>query len=447
MTATPTVARSAAPLAHGAVRRGQRERLLPSLLALQGALLAAIVGWDGTLVWRAVRVGCVAALSMLAVRLASRLTDRGRGLLALPFGLAGAAIGLGIGVPHAIKSGLSPLAVIGVVSLFSGLALLVAAIALPTRGVRGWRRPLACLAAGAASVLALYPLVFAVAATNVPPASLSATTPADRGLVYLDVTYRTSDGVTISGWYVPSSNRAAVVLLHGAGSTRSSVLDHAVVLARHGYGVLLADARGHGRSNGRAMDFGWYGDRDLAAAVSYLASRPEVDPAKIGAVGLSMGGEEAVGAAALDRRIRAVVGEGVTNRTYADKGWLTEAHGFRGWLQQRLEWVLYSTTDLLTDAHPPIALRRAVGLAAPRRVLLITAGNVPDEAAAARWIQSASPGSVEVWVVPDTGHTGALHTHPEEWEAMVTAFLDQALAPAAGGTPTGDIGTSDPVPR
>jgi dienelactone hydrolase len=288
--------------------------------------------------------------------------------------------------------------------------------------------------------LALYPLVFAVAATNVPPTSLAATTPADRGLAYLDVTYHTSDGVTISGWYVPSSNRAAVVLLHGAGSTRSAVLDHAVVLAHHGYGVLLADARGHGRSGGRAMDFGWYGDRDLAAAVSYLAGRPEVDHAKIGAVGLSMGGEEAVGAAALDRRIRAVVGEGVTNRTYADKGWLTEEHGFRGWLQQRLEWVLYSTTDLLTDAHPPIALRHAVERAAPRPVLLITAGNVPDEAAAARWIQSASPASVEVWTVPGTGHTGALVTHPEEWGATVTSFLDQALAPAAGGTSTGVAG-------
>ena len=119
------------------------------------------------------------------------------------------------------------------------------------------------------------------------------------------------------------------------------MLDHAVVLARHGYGVLLYDARGMGRSGGRAMDFGWYGDRDVAAAVSFLASRPEVDPTKIGAVGLSMGGEEAVGAAALDQRIRAVVGEGVTNRTDADKGWLTEAHGFRGWLQQRLEWALY----------------------------------------------------------------------------------------------------------
>src|SRR5438045_978113 len=83
---------------------------------------------------------------------------------------------------------------------------------------------------------------------------------------------------------------AAAVLLHGASSTRSNVLAHADVLARHGFGVLLFDARGHGRSGGRAMELGWYGDRDIAAAVSYLEARTDVARGRIGAVGMSMGG-------------------------------------------------------------------------------------------------------------------------------------------------------------
>ena len=77
--------------------------------------------------------------------------------------------------------------------------------------------------------------------------------------------------MALSGWYVPSRNGAAVVLLHGAGSTRSAVLPHAVVLADDGFGVLLYDARGHGRSQGRAMDFGWYGDLGVAAAQVWTA--------------------------------------------------------------------------------------------------------------------------------------------------------------------------------
>jgi fermentation-respiration switch protein FrsA (DUF1100 family) len=103
-------------------------------------------------------------------------------------------------------------------------------------------------------------------------------TPADSGIAYVDATFTTSDGVRLSGWYIPSMNGAAMVVLHGASSTRSAVLDQAAVLARHGYGVLLYDARGMGRSDGRAMNFGWYGDRDLAAAIDFVASQPDVDP-------------------------------------------------------------------------------------------------------------------------------------------------------------------------
>ena len=53
-----------------------------------------------------------------------------------------------------------------------------------------------------------------------------------------------------------------------------------------------------------------------------LTHRQEVDPDRIGAVGLSMGGEEALGAAASDLRIRAVVAEGALWRGSMDAGWL-----------------------------------------------------------------------------------------------------------------------------
>jgi dienelactone hydrolase len=277
-------------------------------------------------------------------------------------------------------------------------------------------------------LVALLTLGQAVAATNVPRTSVGSTTPADRGLGYVDVELETADGVTLSGWYVPSTNGAAVVVLHGAGSTRSGALDQAVVLAGHGYGVLLFDARGHGRSEGRAMDFGWYGDQDVTAAVTFLATQPDVDPDRIAALGLSMGGEEAIGAAASEPRLRAVVAEGATNRVAGDKAWLSDVHGWRGAVQERLEWLTYGAADLLTAADPPITLHDAVAAAAPRPMLLITAGEVAAEADAGRFIQSASPDTVQLWVVPDTGHTAGLDTHPVQWEQRVTAFLGEALA-------------------
>jgi dienelactone hydrolase len=178
------------------------------------------------------------------------------------------------------------------------------------------------------------------------------------------------------------------------------------------------------------MDFGWFGDLDVSAAVSFLVARADVDAERIAAVGLSMGGEEAIGAAAADPRIRAVVAEGATNRVAADKAFLPDLYGARGWIQQRIDWLTYAVTDLLTAAGPPLSLRAAAAATAPRPILLIAGASAPDEGPAARHIQRGNA-AVEVWEVPDTGHTRALATRPGEWEQRVVGFLNRALgAPA-----------------
>jgi pimeloyl-ACP methyl ester carboxylesterase len=266
----------------------------------------------------------------------------------------------------------------------------------------------------------------AVAATNVPPTRIG-TTPDRVGLADEDVTLTTVDGVRLAGWYVPSSNGAAVVLRHGAGSTRSDVLPEAVVLARHGFGVLLVDARGHGRSGGRAMDLGWYGDADIAAATEFLAGRDDVDRDRIAVVGSSMGGEEAIGASGSNDLIRAVVAEGATARTADDKDWLSDEHGVRGLFQEQIERLQSWFTDRLTSAEQPVSLRSAVLRSGDTRFLLITAGEVADERDAAAFIASAAPDRVHTWDVAGAGHTDGLAVAPEEWERRVVAFLSSAL--------------------
>jgi dienelactone hydrolase len=276
------------------------------------------------------------------------------------------------------------------------------------------------------TALATFVISPAVAATNVPGVRLGAD-PSSVDLTYEEVALRTADGVDLAAWYVPSSNRAAVVLLHGAGSTRSDVLDQAAVLARAGFGVLMVDARGHGGSGGRAMDFGWHGDVDIAAAIRYLTTRLDVDPDRIGAVGLSMGGEEALGASGSNDVLRAVVAEGATARNAADEAWLADEYGLRGSAQEVLERVQDGVTDLLTSASVPISSRAAVETSDDTRYLLITAGDVPDEGHAAAFVRAGAPERVETWTVEGAGHTGGLKTAPDEWAERVTAFLTAAL--------------------
>ncbi|HEY5186395.1 MAG TPA: dienelactone hydrolase family protein [Actinomycetes bacterium] len=171
------------------------------------------------------------------------------------------------------------------------------------------------------------------------------------------------------------------------------------------------------------MDFGWWGDLDVAAAVSYLESRPDVEPGRIGVLGLSMGGEQAINAAATDTRIRAVVAEGVQPKLPADTP--QRPPGLKvGYRAGR-------RCDQLRDrpaAHPgadptaPAGSRRRCG---PRPLLLIAGeGEIP----AAPALQAVAPSTVSLWELPGTPHTAGLAQHRDEWTARVTAFFDGNLS-------------------
>jgi pimeloyl-ACP methyl ester carboxylesterase len=342
-------------------------------------------------------------------------------VLAIPTTVAGIAIG----IPHAMR-GVSPAAVLGVMSLVAGLLCFGYAATVTWRRAHWRGRSGVVLAGLLIAQFLLFPMSQAVFATNRVPMPLPSRSPTDVGLPYDDVTLTTADGVRLAAWYVPSRNGAAVVLLHGSGSTRANVLGHAAALASRGYGVLLLDARGHGKSGGREMDFGWFGDADIAPAVEYLRAAPDVTGDRIGLVGMSMGGEEAIGAAAAMPQVDAVVAEGVTGRVGAD--WLPlRPPGIGRSFSTLFYWVQDTTTAALAGTSRPLDLRTAVLRTAPRPVLVIAGGEVAQERVAGERLERAAPDAVTFWEVPGAGHTAGLRTAPEQWTARVGEFLDAAL--------------------
>ena len=365
---------------------------------------------------------------MLPARAAPPQRARHPAALGSILGVAGTlatAFGAGLGIRHLQKTGLSAVSVLGLVLLVGGLAALAYASVLLWRAMRGWWRVM-LLPIGLLGLVVMTSVAFAVMFTYVPRNALGSVTPADRGLAYSDVTFPATDGVRLSAWLIPSTNRAAVILLHGAGENRTATLPQAVVLARHGFGVLMLDARGQGRSGGHGMDAGWYGDADVGGAAMFLRHRADVDPTRVAVLGLSMGGEEAIGAAASVPGIRAVVAEGATQRIAADKaGWLPDGVG--GTIQRRLDWLTYGVTGLLSAAPTPISLHAAIAKATGTQFLLIAAGRKGDETRAAWYFRGAAPGRVQVWTAPGADHTHALSADPQEWESRVTAFLTRAL--------------------
>jgi pimeloyl-ACP methyl ester carboxylesterase len=390
--------------------------------------LAAVAGMHGSLDHRlSVSLGC-AALAGGGVWVARRQMTAA-GLLGLVLGTVGVVAGAAIGVRYLLAGEVSGRSAAALVAFVAAAALLVASGALLIYPYR-WTRRILGLAAMVVGVVVLGVVAApGLLATNVPRVGMGTATPAERGIAFEDVTIETADGLTLVGWYVPSRNGAAVVLRHGTHATRANELDHLEPLVAAGFGVLVPDSRGHGGSEGNGMDFGWSGELDLRAAVQFLTVRPDVDPERIGVVGISLGGMEAVGAAGADPRIAAVVAEGVTRRSAADLGWLPEERGVIGGIQLGIGWLQTWVTELLADAPRPPTMAESVHAATGTRFLLVAA-DLDDERSSAAFIQRQAPDRTTVWVVPGAPRAGGMATAPDEWSRRVTGFLAETLLPA-----------------
>ncbi len=130
---------------------------------------------------------------------------------------------------------------------------------------------------------------------HVPGRALDAT-PADAALDYEDVSLETSDGVSIHGWYLPSSSRRTLLFFHGNAGNISHRLDSLRQFHDIGLSVLIIDYRGYGSSGGRTTESGIY--RDAEAAWRYLVEDRGHQPDEIIMFGRSLGASVAAWLAA-----------------------------------------------------------------------------------------------------------------------------------------------------
>src|SRR5215207_8136116 len=255
------------------------------------------------------------ALLSLAIAAYPRLRGGRRGALALALGVLGLAAG-GEAVHYAGAVGASGDDYTGLLAIPAGLLLLGLACTTLWRSRRRdgsrSRRYARRLALGVAGVVVLAYVLLPVGMSYVDTHVARAAVPgAHLGTPHQDVSFDTSDGLTLHGWYVPSRNGAAVIAFPG----RKGPQAHARMLARHGYGVLLFDRRGEGESEGDPTSWGWGNEKDLKAAIAFLQGRTDVDRGRIGGLGLSVGGEMMIQTAAETDALKAVASEGAGIRS------------------------------------------------------------------------------------------------------------------------------------
>lgn len=235
-----------------------------------------------------------------------------------------------------------------------------------------------------------------------------------------NVTFKTSDGLRLSGWYVPSKNGAAVLIVHGGGGDRDGARRHAAMLAHAGYGVLLYDARGRGQSQGDPNAYGWTWGPDVDAAATWLEHRHGVH--RVGALGLSTGADVLIEAASRRRDIRAIVADGATTESTADVRRILHGSNVTS---IPFFAVQYAAAEVLGDSRQSRPLEEAAASVPPTPILFIASSWQVERDAAPVYARAAHASS-SLWLV-DAGHTQGLREHPREYRAHVLRFFAHTL--------------------
>lgn len=235
------------------------------------------------------------------------------------------------------------------------------------------------------------------------------------------VSFVSRDGLRIAAWYVPSKNRAAVIIAHGTNSDRASMLSEIRILADAGFGVLAFDWPGLGESEGSIR---WdSAARDaLTSAIDWMSARSDADPNRIGGLGFSMGGFVLTQVAAGDRRLRAIALESAPSDfdTFIRLHY-TKWGPLSAWPAR---WALRKS-DLFAADRTAVSL---VGRISPRPLLIIAQSDdfeIPMEMTQKLYDAAHEPKSL--WIIDGSQHGNYAQVAGAEYARRLQAFFADHL--------------------
>lgn len=234
-----------------------------------------------------------------------------------------------------------------------------------------------------------------------------------------DAVFRSDDGLTIRGFYLPPKNGVVVVMGHGLMENRMRFVRDAEMLARHGYGALFFDWRAHGESEGEVTTWGDREQRDLRAAIDFAAQRGGAD-VKIATLGFSVGSSAVALEATHDPRVRAVILEALwpsLEEEMDDKAhhaigrWPTKL----GMKRSGVDFANVRPIDHIAEIAP--------------RPLLLLGGSIEHDTPVpvTQRVFDAAKAPKRLWIVPGADHGEYFKVQPVDYERTVMSFLDEVF--------------------
>ena len=255
--------------------------------------------------------------------------------------------------------------------------------------------------------------------------------PEQFGLRYEKVSFKTSDGLTLKGWFLPSptADQRTLIMCHGWGDNKGELLKQTHFLNETGgFNLLYFDFRSHGESEGKITTVGGLETMDFDAAVSWLRANKPALAGRVGVFGVSMGAAVTVAAMPDHPDLRCAVVES----PFSDYRGVV-----RRWSWNHLKVPRFPLVDLSLWM-----LRRRVGdphidkfnpfEAAPRiapRPLLVIGGEndrlmpVGDVTR----VFNAAREPKQLWIVPGAYHAKCREAAALEYDTRVTGFFSRNL--------------------
>lgn len=249
--------------------------------------------------------------------------------------------------------------------------------------------------------------------------------PDKHGLTFEDVSFTSTDGINLKGWWLPvGDSKKTIIFNHAYGFNRSSmpfrVFDLVKVVQKCGYNVLLYDFRNSGESEGTETTLAHKEQYDVLGAIQFV--KEEKKQRSIVLLGWSMGASASIIAGCISDDVKGIIADS----PFADLDTYV-LESFEYWT--KLPKVVGKVGSLLTKANlfgfkphevkPIEMIKNANG----KKIFIIHAKD--DQAISCKESEKMKEicDEIQLWQ-PDNGfHIESYKLNKKEYEKRIAQFL------------------------